>query len=575
MTFLISIVTSHGSALVLSTVQSLHHTLRILLRHLDVGKLTQQVDVTHLLATLHVLVQILHDFARIETIRLTQVDEQALETSLSLMLSATIRNLATAFATTSTTLTATGTLAGFWLDNLRSILIVIEELTEGDGYHLLDDVLLVDVLKLAVDFCHVWFNLILIHIGLHDVVHGLEELLLADFLWGWQYAVHEVLANLLLNLANLELLSGMDDGDGCSLLSGTTGTAASVGVACHIIRQTIVDNVSQIIYVQTTGSHIGSHQELNGMVAELLHGEVTLLLTQVAVQCLCIITILNQLICNILSLQLGAAEDNRKDAWIEIHHAFQGEILVLGIYQIVDVVYMLSTLVARTHYDFLVVVQVVEGNLLDVLAHGSREEQGVSIFRNILEDRIDALRKAHVQHLVSLIKHHVVHVLQLSHATINQIEQTARGSHDNLHTMLQGANLASDVGTAINSGNMQTVDVLGKTVQIVCYLETELTCRTEDDSLCLLAAGISFLDNRNTVRCSLTRTGLRQRNHVVLITKQIWDNFFLNWHWIFKSKLFDGTANLLAHAQFFKCLQIFLTLIHYNQNGRPNSPSQP
>ena len=141
--------------------------------------------------------------------------------------------------------------------------------------------------------------------------------------------------------------------------------------------------------------------------------------------------------------------------------------------------------------------------------------------------------------------------------------------------MLQGANLASDVGTAINCGNMQTVDVLGKTVQIVCYLEAELTCRTEDDCLCLLAFGISFLDNRNTVRCSLTRTGLRQRNHVVLITKQIWDYFFLNWHWILKSKLFDGTANLLAHAQFFKCLQIFLTLIHYNLNGRPNSPSQP
>ena len=548
MTFLISIITSHGSALVLSTVQCLHHALSILLRHLDVSKLTQQVDVTNLLTTLHVLVQILHDFARIETIRLTQIDEQSLETSLSLMLSAAIGNLATALATASTTFAATGTLAGLRLDNLRSVLIVIEELTEGDGHHLLDDVLLVDVLKLAVDFSHIWFNLILIHIGLHDVVHGLEELLLADFLWGWQYAVHEILANLLLNLANLELLSGMDDRDGCSFLAGTTGTTASVGVACHIIRQTIVDNVSQIVNIQTTGSHIGSHQELNGMVAELLHGEVTLLLTQVAVQCLCIITILNQLICNILSLQLGAAEDNCKDAWIEIHHALQGEILVLGIYQIVNVVYMLSTLVARTHYDFLVVVQVVEGNLLDVLAHGSREEQGVSILRHVLEDGIDTLREAHVQHLVSLIKHHVVHVLQLGHATINQIEQTARGSHDNLHTMLQGANLASDVGTAINCGNMQTVDVLGKTVQIVCYLETELTCRTEDDSLCLLAAGISLLDNRNTVRCSLTRTGLRQRNHVVLITKQIWDYFFLNWHWILKSKLFNGTANLLAHA---------------------------
>ena len=143
----------------------------------------------------------------------------------------------TTSATVSTTgTTSTGTLAGLRLDNLRSVLIVIEELTEGDGYHLLDDVLLVDVLKLAVDFSHVWFNLILIHIGLHDVVHRLEELLLADFLWGRQYAVHELLTNLLLNLANLELLSGMDDRDGCSLLSGTTGTTASAMMRCSSER---------------------------------------------------------------------------------------------------------------------------------------------------------------------------------------------------------------------------------------------------------------------------------------------------------------------------------------------------
>ena len=30
-----------------------------------------------------------------------------------------------------------------------------------------------------MDTPHIWFNLILIHIGLHDVVHRLEELLLA------------------------------------------------------------------------------------------------------------------------------------------------------------------------------------------------------------------------------------------------------------------------------------------------------------------------------------------------------------------------------------------------------------
>ena len=106
MTFLVSIITSYGSALVLSSVQSLHHALSILLWHFDVGKLTQQVDVTNLLTTLHVLVQLLHDFAWIETISLTQIDEEALESSLSFVLSATTRNLAT-LTTTSTTFAVT------------------------------------------------------------------------------------------------------------------------------------------------------------------------------------------------------------------------------------------------------------------------------------------------------------------------------------------------------------------------------------------------------------------------------------------------------------------------------------
>ena len=556
MTFFVSIITSHGSALILRAIQCLHHSLGILLRHLDVSKLAEQVDVTYLLATLHVLVQVLHNLTWIEAIRLTKVDEETLESSLSLVLSATIRYLATTFtATASTTFATTRALASLWLDNLWRILIVVEELTEGDGHHLLDDVLLVDVIELAVDFVHIWRNLLLIDISLHDVVHRLEELLLANLLWSRKSAIHEVLAYLLLYLANLEFLASMDDGDGSSLLAGTTCTTASMGVACHIVRQTIVDDVGKVIYVQSTGSHIGCHQELHGMVTELLHGEVTLLLTQVAMQSLGIVTVLDELVGDVLCLQLGAAEDNRKDAWIEIDDTLQGEILVLGVHEIVDMVDVLGALVARAHHDFLVVVQIVEGYLLDVLAHGGREEKGVSILWHILEDGIDALREAHVEHLVSLIQHHVVHMLQLSHATIDQVEQTTRCGNDNLHTMLEGANLASDVGTAIDSGNVQTVDILGEAVQIISYLEAKLTGRTKDDGLRLLAGGIGLLDDRDTIRGSLARTRLRQGDDIIFITKQIRDYFLLNWHWILKSKLFDGTANLFAHAQFFKCLQ--------------------
>ena len=71
MTLFVGIVATNGSALVLCTIKSFHHTLGILLGNLDVGKLREQVNVSHLLATLHMLVQILHDLARIEAVGLT------------------------------------------------------------------------------------------------------------------------------------------------------------------------------------------------------------------------------------------------------------------------------------------------------------------------------------------------------------------------------------------------------------------------------------------------------------------------------------------------------------------------
>ena len=71
MTLFVGIVATNGSALVLCTIKSFHHTLGILLGNLDVGKLREQVDMSYLLTTLHMLVQILHNLARIEAVGLT------------------------------------------------------------------------------------------------------------------------------------------------------------------------------------------------------------------------------------------------------------------------------------------------------------------------------------------------------------------------------------------------------------------------------------------------------------------------------------------------------------------------
>ena len=125
----------------------------------------------------------------------------------------------------------------------------------------------------------------------------------------------------------------------------------------------------QVVNVQTAGSYIGSHEQLYGMLAELLHGQVTLLLRQVAVQRLSIVAVLDELVGNFLCLNLRAAENDGKDAWIVVHQPLQGQVLVLGVHHIVDMVHMLGTLVAATDHDFLVVMQITFGYTFYLTAH--------------------------------------------------------------------------------------------------------------------------------------------------------------------------------------------------------------
>ena len=138
----------------------------------------------------------------------------------------------------------------------------------------------------------------------------------------------------------------MDDRDRRSLLACTSGTTATMGVALNIVGQSVVDNMGKIIHIKASCCNIGSHKELYGVLAELLHGQVALLLTEVSVECLGIISILDEFVGNLLCFYLSATEDDGKDARIEIYHSFQCEIFITCIDQIIDVVHMFSTFVS-------------------------------------------------------------------------------------------------------------------------------------------------------------------------------------------------------------------------------------
>ena len=256
-----------------------------------------------------------------------------------------------------------------------------------------------------------------------------------------------------------------------------------MGIVFDVVRQTVVDDVRQVVNVQTASSHVGSHQELDGMLAELLHGQVALLLRQVAMQRLGIVAVTYQLVGHLLRLQLGAAEDDGEDAGVVVHETLQGQILVLGVHHVIDVVDVLSTLVSASHHNLLVIVQIALGDALYLAAHGSREEQRVAVFRHTFQDLVNALRESHIQHLVGLVQHHVAHVVKHRHASFHQVDKTSWRSNNNLYTLAQGTYLLLDAGTAIDGLDVDAVQVFGKVAHVVSNLQTQFTRRRQDKGM--------------------------------------------------------------------------------------------
>ena len=145
-----------------------------------------------------------------------------------------------------------------------------------------------------------------------------------------------------------------------------------------------------------------------------------------------------------MCLGLCAAEHDAVYAWIIVHNALKGKILVLGIDHIIYVVNVLGTLVARTNYNLLIIVQVALGNLLNLLAHCGREEQRVTVGRNRLEYFINAVRESHVKHLICLVQHNVLYIVKLGSAAMQKVNKASRSGHDNLRTVLKCMNLVDD-----------------------------------------------------------------------------------------------------------------------------------
>ena len=301
-----------------------------------------------------------------------------------------------------------------------------------------------------------------------------------------------------------------------TLLASTACTSASVGIVLGIVGQTVVDDMGQVIHVQTACRHVRGHKQLCAVLAELLHGQVALLLGEVAMQGIGIVAVLYQFVGNLLCLHTGTAEDYAVDSGIVVHHTLQCQIFVLRAYHIIYMVHMLCSLVARTHLYLLRVLEVLACYGLNFLAHCGGEEQCAVLLGYTAEDFVQVFLEAHCEHFIGLVQYHVSYGGEVGCSALHQVYESSRRSHEHVYATLEGTNLCLYAGTSVHGQYAHTLGMFGKALQVVGYLQAQLSggCQNQGDGM--LGHSLGKLHYGQTVCRRLAGTCLCQCYHVAL-----------------------------------------------------------
>ena len=297
--------------------------------------------------------------------------------------------------------------------------------------------------------------------------------------------------------------------------------------------------------------------------SELLHRQVALLLRQIAVQTVGVITVGYQFVGYLLRVLLGAAEHDAVYVRAIVHHPLQRQILVVCLDHVVYVAHVLGALVAVAGHELHRLVHEPSRYVGYLLGHRGREHQHLALLRHMGQNLVDVVHKTHVQHLVCLVQHHRMYVLQLHHAALDQVDQTSRSGHYHLHTVAQRANLALDAAAAIHGQDLQPVYVFGEVGQVAGYLQTEFARGCYYQCLRRIVAGIYALQQRQSEGRRLARTGLGQAHGIAVLVQQMGYYHLLDGHGAFEAKFLYGLEQTRLHAKRRERLDLVVALGYY------------
>ena len=146
----------------------------------------------------------------------------------------------------------------------------------------------------------------------------------------------------------------------------------------------------------------------------------------------------------------------------------------------------------------------------------------MTLLRYFGEDRLEALREAHRQHLVSFVEDDRLYAIKAGCSTLHEIDETTWGGDDDLYSTAKRTDLCLDRGAPIDGEDAYRGEILAVGREVVSDLQTELAGRAEyegtwrSDAIVGLGlkASLYVLQEGEAKGCRLPRPRLGQGDEV-------------------------------------------------------------
>ena len=355
-----------------------------------------------------------------------------------------------------------------------------------------------------------------------------------------------------LDVVEVVLLIGSDEGDGEALLAGTARTADTVDVVLRVHGHVEVDDVVNVGDVDAAGENVGGNEDAHAAVLEVLKGAAALALAAVAVDGLGAEALTVQALGQDLGARLGAGEDDDAVGALLVEHVLEKVgllVLARGDHELLD---GLGSGALVGDLDELRVLDLAADGAHDGVVDGGGEEQGLTLVGDAVDDLLHVRPEAHVEHAVGLVEDENLDVVEVEDHAVVQVEKTAGGSDEHVDTAAQAVDLRV-VAHAAHDGEHVVAGLLGHGAGDRVDLLGKLAGGGHDKGLGAVALlkVAELVEHRQGKGGSLAGTGLSGGNHVVTGEHQR-NGLLLDGGSLRVAHLMDCGEDVLAKAEVFK-----------------------